>query len=64
MDTVTYTTAAIHLLTAVSELPYYVSRHRNLSGVSYGGRSGGGRGNGGGTQSRSGPYHEIFNTDR
>lgn len=34
--TVTYTEAANHIATAVSELPEYISKHRNVSGVTTG----------------------------
>ena len=61
---VPYTTVANHLLTTVSELLDYLSRHHNVSGVTYGSRIGGGGGNYGGTQSRPGPHYVIFNVDR
>ena len=41
--------------TTVSELPDYLIRNRNVSAV--------GQVSGGGTQSRPGPHHGIFNAD-
>ena len=62
VGTVTYTTVANHLSTAVSELPDYLARHRNVSGV-YGMKNAGNAGNGGGKQSGPGLHHGIFNVD-
>ena len=42
VGTITYTTVANHLSTAVSELPEYVSRHRNISATGTSPRGGGG----------------------
>ena len=57
LGVVTYTTVANHLSTAVSELPNYLARNRNISVV------GQGRGGGGGIQRGPGPHHGIFSAD-
>ena len=60
---VTYTTMANHLSTTVSELPDYLSHHRNVYGIAYSNRSGGSGGNSNGTQNGPDPHHGIFNAD-
>jgi hypothetical protein len=58
---VTYTTVVNHLATAVSELPDFLQRNRNVSGI----QSGGGSGRGGGSRANfgPGPHHGIFNAN-
>ena len=58
---VTYTTVANHLATAVSELPDFLNRNRNVSGIQSGG--GGCRGGGSRANFGPGPHHGIFNAN-
>ena len=55
---VTYTTVANHLATAVSELPDFLARNRNVSGINAAAAAGGGGSNFG-----PGPHHGIYNKD-
>ena len=55
---VTYTTVANHLATAVSELPDFLARNRNVSGINAAAAAAGGGSNFG-----PGPHHGIYNKD-
>ena len=63
VGTITYTAVTNHLSNAISKLPNYLARHRNVSSV-YGNKNSENAGNSGGKQSGPGQHHGILNAYR